>query len=116
MPLRDIQRAALMSIIAVAITLGPELDARQTAAQSVQYKSPEGVEYRSLPDTDAVKTARAALDADPKSIAKIIDLGVAQSGARPISRSHRDLHARARDRAEQRAASAMARASISVGA
>src|SRR5678816_1880512 len=82
MPLRDIQRAALMSIIAVAITLGPELDARQTAAQSVQYKSPEGVEYRSLPDTDAVKTARAALDADPKSIAKIIDLGVAQSGAR----------------------------------
>ena len=50
--------------------------------QSVQYKSPEGVEYRSLADTDAVKTARAAHDADPKNIAKIIDLGVAQSGAR----------------------------------
>ena len=50
--------------------------------QSVQYRSPAGVEYRSLPDTDAVKTARAALEADPKNIARIIDLGVAQSGAR----------------------------------
>ena len=48
---------------------------------SVQYRSPEGVEYRSLPDTDAVKTARAALDAAPTDIARIIDLGVAQSGA-----------------------------------
>lgn len=82
MPLRDIHRAALTSVIAAAITLGPGLDANQTAAQSVQYRSPEGVEYRSLPDTDAVKTARAALEADPKSIARIIDLGVAQSGAR----------------------------------
>jgi tetratricopeptide (TPR) repeat protein len=48
----------------------------------VQYRSPEGVEYRSLPDTDAVKSARAALEADPRNIARIIDLGVAQSGAR----------------------------------
>jgi len=69
-------------IIAAAITMGSALDARQTGAQSVQYKSPEGVEYRSLPDTDAVKSARAALDADPKNITRIIDLGVAQSGAR----------------------------------
>jgi tetratricopeptide (TPR) repeat protein len=56
--------------------------AGQTNAQSVQYKSPEGVEYRSLPDTDAVKSARAAHESDPKNITKIIDLGVAQSGAR----------------------------------
>ena len=75
-------RTALMSIIAAAISLGPALDARQTAAQSVQYRSPTGVEYRALPDTDAVKTARAAHEADPKNIAKIIELGVAQSGAR----------------------------------
>ena len=52
------------------------------STQSVQYRSPEGVEYRSLPDTDAVKSARAALEADPRNIARIIDLGVAQSGAR----------------------------------
>lgn len=71
-----------MSMLAVAVTLGPGFAAGQAAAQSVQYKSPEGVEYRSLPDTDAIKTARAALDASPKDIPRIIDLGVAQSGAR----------------------------------
>jgi len=82
MPLRNIHRAVLTSIITAAITTGPALAAGQANAQSVQYKSPEGMEYRSLPDTDAVKTARAAVDADPKNISKIIDLGVAQSGAR----------------------------------
>jgi len=78
----DMQRIALTLTIGSAILLGPAITARQTGVQSVQYRSPEGVEYRSLPDTDAVKTARAALDADPKSIPRIIDLGVAQSGAR----------------------------------
>jgi tetratricopeptide (TPR) repeat protein len=72
----------LTSIIAAVITLGPALDAGQSGVQSVQYRSAEGVEYRSLPDTDAIKGARAALDADPKNIARIIDLGVAQAGAR----------------------------------
>jgi tetratricopeptide (TPR) repeat protein len=67
-----------LSVVAL-LSLAPALAARQT---SVQYRSPEGVEYRSLPDNDAVKTARAALDADPKNIARIIDLGVAQSGVR----------------------------------
>src|SRR5207344_1812029 len=82
MPFRDIHRAALTSIIAATITLGPALDAGQAGVPSVQYRSPEGVEYRSLPDTDAVKKARAASEAAPKDIARIIDLGVAQSGAR----------------------------------
>jgi tetratricopeptide (TPR) repeat protein len=75
-------RAALTSMIASAIAIWPAIGGAQTAAQPVQYKSPAGVEYRSLPDTDAVKAARAAHEADPKNIAKIIDLGVAQSGAR----------------------------------
>ena len=90
MPFRDIHGAALRSVIAAVITLGPALDAGpstslgagQTGGQSVQYRSPDGVEYRSLPDTDAVKTARAAVEANPRNIARIIDLGVAQSGAR----------------------------------
>jgi tetratricopeptide (TPR) repeat protein len=73
---------ARTSIIAALIALAPSLGADQAALQSLQYQSPEGVEYRSLPDTDAVKSARAALDADAKNIARIIDLGVAQSGAR----------------------------------
>ena len=80
MPSRDIHRASL--IIAAAIALGPTLDAGQPVLQPVQYRSAEGVEYRSLPDSDAIKAARAALDADPRSVARIIDLGVAQSGAR----------------------------------
>jgi tetratricopeptide (TPR) repeat protein len=81
MPFRNIRGGAWMFVVVVTMTLWPLLEARQTA-QSVQYKSPEGVEYRSLPDTDAVKSARAALEANPKNIALIIDLGVAQSGAR----------------------------------
>jgi Flp pilus assembly protein TadD len=75
-------RIASMLTIGAAISLGQALDARQPTMPSVQYRSPEGVEHRSLPDTDAVKTARAALEADPKNVARIIDLGVAQSGAR----------------------------------
>ena len=82
MPLNHMQRAALALTIGAAITLGSAIGAGQTGAQSVQYRSPAGVEYRSLPDTDAIKSARAALAADPKNITRIIDLGVAESGAR----------------------------------
>jgi tetratricopeptide (TPR) repeat protein len=78
----DIHRAAMTSLIAAALTTAPAVEAGQAGSQPVQYRSPEGVEYHSLPDTDAVKTARAAHQADPKNIARIIDLGVAQSGAR----------------------------------
>jgi tetratricopeptide (TPR) repeat protein len=69
-------------MIAAAITFAPAVDASQPGVQAVQYRSPDGVEYRSLADTDAVKSARAALEANPTNIALIIDLGVAQSGAR----------------------------------
>jgi tetratricopeptide (TPR) repeat protein len=50
--------------------------------QSVQYKSPAGIEYRSQPDTGPVARAQAALTADPKNVQRFIDFGVAQSGAR----------------------------------
>ena len=79
MPLNHLQRAA--SALAV-LTLGAAIGAGQAGTPSVQYRSPEGVEYRSLPETDAIKNARAALAADPKNVARIIDLGVAESGAR----------------------------------
>src|SRR6185503_6506083 len=74
--------AALIVVIGVTATMATARGAGQAGAQSVQYRSPAGVEYRSLPDTDAMKTARTALAADPKNIARIIDLGVAESGAR----------------------------------
>jgi len=75
---RSMTRSLLLSLVTI-IAMWPAIDA---SAQSLQYRSPEGVEYRSLPDTDAIKIARAALEASPRSITRIIDLGVAQSGAR----------------------------------
>lgn len=52
------------------------------SAQSVQYTSPAGVAYRSLPDTGPVARAIAASNADRRNIDKLIALGIAQSGAR----------------------------------
>lgn len=62
--------------IATALAGGPAV------AQSVQYRSPAGVEYRSQPDTGAIARAESSLVADPHNIERIIQLGVAQSGAR----------------------------------
>jgi tetratricopeptide (TPR) repeat protein len=50
--------------------------------QSVQYRSPAGVEYRSQPDTGAIARAQTALASDPRNVEKIIALGVAQSSVR----------------------------------
>src|SRR5213595_748176 len=50
--------------------------------QSVQYRSASGVEYRAQRDTGAIARAESALAADPRSVERIIQLGVAQSGAR----------------------------------
>ena len=52
------------------------------SAQSVQYRSPAGVEYRSQSDTGPIARAEAALSADPRNVERFIALGVAQSGAR----------------------------------
>ena len=51
-------------------------------SQSVQYRSPAGIEYRSQPDTGAIARAESALAAAPRDAARIIALGVAQSGVR----------------------------------
>ena len=72
----------MMLIIGVTPAIAPALAARQTSVGPVQYRSPEGVDYRALADTDAVKAARSALESEPKNTARIIDLGVAQSAAR----------------------------------
>lgn len=50
--------------------------------QSVEYRSPAGVQYRSQLDTGAIARAESALAVDPRSIDRIIALGVAQSGVR----------------------------------
>lgn len=69
-------------LIPVAITLVAFGVARTVDAQSVQYRSPAGVDYRSQDATGANTSATAALAADPKNVQKFIALGVAQSGAR----------------------------------
>jgi tetratricopeptide (TPR) repeat protein len=63
-------------IAAVATAAAP------AAAQSVQYRSPTGVEYRAQLDTGAIARAESALASDARNIELIIQLGVAQSGAR----------------------------------
>ena len=52
------------------------------AGQSVEYRSPAGMEYRAQRDTGPIARAESALAADPRNIDLIIKLGVAQSGAR----------------------------------
>jgi tetratricopeptide (TPR) repeat protein len=74
--------ASLTCVFGVTIALGSLIAGVPGGAQSVQYRSPAGVEYRSLPDTEALTKAQAALAADPRNVARIIDVGVAQSGAR----------------------------------
>jgi tetratricopeptide (TPR) repeat protein len=61
------------------------LAAAPLGAQTLQYRSPAGIEYRSQPDTaGAVARARQALAADPKNVDLIIALGTAQAGVRQM--------------------------------
>ena len=66
----------------VAAVLAAVFATATASAQTVQYRSPAGVEYRSQADTGPIARAQAALTADPKNVERIIQLGVAQSGAR----------------------------------
>ena len=70
-----LDRAPVMLVLAL-------LSASMLPAQSVQYRSPAGTEYRALPDTGPIARAMALRDAAPSDIQRIIALGVAQSGAR----------------------------------
>jgi tetratricopeptide (TPR) repeat protein len=53
-----------------------------TLAQSLQYRSRAGVEYRSQRDTGAIARADSALAADPRNVERIVQLGLAQAGVR----------------------------------
>lgn len=56
--------------------------ATPAGAQSLQYRSAAGVEYRAGRDTGAISRADSALAADPRNVQRFIQLGIAQSGAR----------------------------------
>jgi tetratricopeptide (TPR) repeat protein len=70
--------------VGLSLTVVAALATAATPAvcQSVQYVSPAGVTYRALPDTGAIARAEQALAADPRNVDRIIELGIAQSGAR----------------------------------
>jgi len=63
---------ALSALVALVVSSG--------SAQTVEYRSPTGLAYRSLPDTGAIATAEAALAADPDNVELILALGLAQAG------------------------------------
>ena len=71
---RSVSRACALAIVMSA----------PVAAQTIQYHSPAGVEFRSQLDTGPVARAERALAADPRSIQRFIALGTAQSGARQM--------------------------------
>ena len=68
-------------ILAAVLLAGAFMAPTDAYAQSMQYRSPAGIEYRSQVDTGPVASAEAALAADPRNVEKIIALGLAQSGA-----------------------------------
>jgi tetratricopeptide (TPR) repeat protein len=68
-----------MRVLVAAVAVGL---AGVAGAQSVQYKSPAGVEYRAQADTGPVARALDSLAKDSANVQKMIALGVAQSGAR----------------------------------
>src|SRR3989441_5354683 len=70
---------SIYGLVAAAVAATAPADA---GAQSVQYRSAAGVEYRAQRDTGPIARAESALAADPRSVERIIQLGVAQSGAR----------------------------------
>lgn len=71
--------AAAATLVALAAALGLPAPA---GAQSVQYRSPAGVVYRSQRDTGAVARAQDSLRADPRNPDRYVALGIAQSGVR----------------------------------
>jgi tetratricopeptide (TPR) repeat protein len=69
-------------VVIAAIVLSAQVG--PVAAQSVQYRSPAGMEYRSSADTGPIARAERALQTDPRTVQRYIDLGVAQAGARQM--------------------------------
>src|SRR5439155_1327351 len=75
----DMRTKLAWTLVLVAASIAA---AAPAGGQSIQYRSAAGVEYRSQRDTGAIARAESALAADPRNVELIIQLGLAQSGAR----------------------------------
>lgn len=73
--MRIVRSLALSALLAAA-------SLRSAASQNSEYRSPAGVTYVSQPDTGGVARAESALGAAPREVARIIQLGLAQSAIR----------------------------------
>jgi len=71
------RRSAFLYLLLVAPAI-----ASGATAQTPQYRSPAGIEYRAQSDTGPIARAQAASTADSANIDLLIQLGVAQSGFR----------------------------------
>lgn len=78
LPSRPSTACALLLALALA---APARAQEPTAEGTVQYRSPAGVTYRSLPDTGPIARAERALAAEPRRIERYLQLGLAQAGA-----------------------------------
>ena len=74
---------ALLCVVAASPVVAQKAP-HAKAAGSVQYRSPAGVTYRALADTGPVARAARALAAEPRSVQRFIELGVAQAGPRQM--------------------------------
>lgn len=68
--------------VSATLVVAAVVPVEPAGGQSVQYRSTAGVEYRAQADTGAIARAQRALAAEPRNVERIIQLGIAQSGAR----------------------------------
>ena len=73
-------RIQVLTLIATALAAS----ASPCVAQTIQYRSPSGVEYRAFADTGPIGRANLALQADARTVQRYIDVGIAQAGARQM--------------------------------
>lgn len=75
--------AALWLGLAVGIgSCRPPAPEAGVSAQTAQYRSPAGIDYRAQADTGPIARAQTAVAADPTNVDLLIRLGIAQSGFR----------------------------------
>ena len=66
----------------LAATLATLVGALAASAQTVQYRSRDGIEHRSLADSGAIARAEREVAADPRNVEKLLALGLAQAAVR----------------------------------
>ncbi len=69
-------RTTLVTLLTLALAVPP------VRAQSPEYRSLAGVEFRAQADTGAIARAAQALASDPRNVERILQLGLAQAAVR----------------------------------